>query len=156
MSFKSQSETTRIAHLYKELYNGHPWIDLTLFDTLQQISAAQAKRHPYAQCHSIWEIVNHIISWRLVILSRVKGSLIEVPDSNFFETISDTSVKAWKETLKKLDDSQTQWMKFLNDLEDEKLIEQFPSGFTRYDLIHAILHHDAYHLGQVVMLMKAV
>ncbi len=151
-----QTRTNQIAHLFQELYAGHPWIDVTLYDTLQQLTAAQAKKHPYAQCHSIWEIVNHLITWRGVLLSRVKGNLIEVPDSNFFEPVSDTSVMAWKTTLQKLDDSQNQWLKFLSELNDEALNEKFPSGFSRYDLIHAVLQHDVYHLGQISLLLKAV
>jgi uncharacterized damage-inducible protein DinB len=151
-----QTETKRIVHLFEELYAGHPWIDLTLSETLQNISAAQAKRHPFPKSHSIWEIVNHLLAWRNLLLSRVKGNLIEVPDSNFFETVTDTSVAAWKATLKKFDDSQKEWMKFLSQLENEALSEKFPSGFTRYDLVHAVLHHDVYHLGQIVLLMKAV
>jgi uncharacterized damage-inducible protein DinB len=156
MPLNQQTRTNQIAHLFHELYAGQPWIDTTLSDTLQQLTALQAKKHPYAQCHSIWEIVNHLITWRGVLLSRVKGNLIEVPDSNFFEPVSDTSVAAWKTTLQKLDDSQNQWLKFLKELKDEALDEKFPSGFSRYDLIHAVLHHDVYHLGQITLLLKAV
>jgi len=34
-------ETKRIAKLFEDLYNGSPWIDVTIMDTLKNISAVE-------------------------------------------------------------------------------------------------------------------
>jgi uncharacterized damage-inducible protein DinB len=69
--------------------------------------------------------------------------------------VNDLSDKAWTETLKKLDHSQNEWLSFLktfpeNDLETINK----PGHMTNYELIQGIIQHDAYHLGQIVLLAK--
>ena len=69
-------ETQRIIKLFKDLYEGNPWIDVNITGTLGKITAQQAAKKIVLRHNSIWEIVNHLISWRLYqdeILSRPKG-----------------------------------------------------------------------------------
>src|SRR5687768_9063835 len=99
-------ETERISKLFKDSYNGSPWIDVNLTETLSAISAEQAAKRVFSNCNSIWEIVNHIISWRINVLYRVKGEIIITPNSNYFTKIKDTSLSAWKNTLEQLEESQ--------------------------------------------------
>lgn len=105
-------EIERIAGLFENLYDGSPWIDVTTKETLSNISAKDAASYPLEKCNSIWQIVNHIISWRINVLERVQGKIISTPNSNYFEEITDTSDAAWKVTLQKLDESQQNWLTF--------------------------------------------
>jgi uncharacterized damage-inducible protein DinB len=148
-------ETTRIAALFDDLYNGEPWIDMTLKGVLRKITAKQAARRISPEYNSVWEIVNHIIKWRIHVLERLNGEPFTVGSDNYFEKITDKSDKAWKNTLKQLEDSQKKWAEFLRKLKDSGLDKINPrSGKTYYWHIHAIIQHDAYHLGQMVMLAK--
>ena len=148
-------ETKRIAGLFEKLYDGSPWIDVNLRETLAGISAKKAASRISNNSNSIWEIVNHLISWRLNVLKRVQGKDIKTPGNNYFENIIDTSDPAWKQTLKKLDDSQTQWLVFLNSFKSADFSKVYPNNqMTYYEHIHGIIQHDAYHLGKISFLIK--
>lgn len=150
------SETKRIQKLFNDLYHGSPWIDVTINGTLETITAQQASARPVANSNSIWEIVNHIISWRLNVLQRVQGKVIETPSHNYFTTIKDTTDAEWANTLQELKDSHQKWVSFLNTFNEKDFEKIYPiNEMTYYEHIHGIIQHDAYHLGQVTLLAKA-
>ena len=149
--------TKRLSKLFTDLYNGDPWLGVTIMDTLKDISPAQACKKIAPERNSIWQIINHMISWRENVLLRVQGNQISSPNNNYITDITDTSQKAWKETLARLENSQQQWISFLQDF-DKKSFDTIyaPNGMSYYEHINGILQHDAYHLGQIVLLSKLV
>ena len=58
----------RITKLLDDIYDGSPWIDVNLTATLKKLSAVQAAKKVAPQWNTIWEIVNHLINWRLNVL----------------------------------------------------------------------------------------
>src|SRR6476620_1556437 len=150
-------ETERIASLFEKLYQGSPWIDVNIKDTLAIITAEDAASHPIEKCNSIWQIVNHLISWRLNVLKRIQGEVITTPNHNYFLEITDTSEAAWKKTLQHLDESQQKWMAFLKTFNTEDFSKIYPNNnMDYYEHIHGILQHDCYHLGQILLLAKCL
>lgn len=148
-------ETKRISSLFEKLYAGSPWIDVTIKETLAGISAKEAASHPLDKCNSVWEIVNHLISWRLNVLRRVQGEVITTPSHNYIEEIVDTSEAAWQITLQQLEDSQEKWLTFLENFQEDDFEKVYPNNqMNYYEHIHGIIQHDAYHLGQIVFLVK--
>ena len=149
------TEQKRIKSLFEKLYNGIPWIDVNLFSTLKKISAKQASEKVLPKCNSIWEITDHLISWRLNVLRRLKGEEIINHENNYFDIVKDKSPKAWKNTLKNLEESQKLWLIYLNGIktvEFDKVNKR--NNMTFYEHIQGIIQHDAYHLGQIVLLAK--
>jgi len=148
-------ENELIIKLFEDLFDGSPWIDVTIMGTLKGISSKNASKKISVNQNSIWEIVNHLISWRLNVLQRVQGKVINTPRNNYFEPIIDSSPSAWERTLKELQDSQTQWLEFLKQLTPNSFSEVYPNNkMTYYEHIHGIIQHDAYHLGQITLLAK--
>jgi uncharacterized damage-inducible protein DinB len=148
-------ETQRIRSLFENLYNGNPWLDVTIAATLSEISAEKAAKKPAAGGNSIWKIGNHLISWRENVLQRINGQTVITPDDNYFAPVSDTSEIAWQQTLKNLATSQQKWTEFLQGINDPELSGIYlPNGHTHYEHIHGIIQHDAYHLGQIVLIAK--
>jgi uncharacterized damage-inducible protein DinB len=148
-------ESTRIVSLFEKLYNGDPWIDVNIVGVLHKISAEQASKKVSANANSIWEITVHLIHWRLNVLERVAGKTIETPDNNYFEPVKDNSNKAWAGILNELAISQSRWIDFLKDIQNEDLEQLYPeNNMTYYEHIQGIIQHDAYHLGQIVLLSK--
>lgn len=69
----------------------------------------------------------------------------------------DASEEAWLNTLDKLEDSQEQWRLVLKKLKKKDLEKTYPAnGMSYYEHIQGIVQHDAYHLGQIVILAKVV
>ncbi|HEX5111595.1 MAG TPA: DinB family protein [Saprospiraceae bacterium] len=150
-------ETDRISKLFEDLYNGHPWIDVTLLPNLKKLTAKQASKRIYSDWNTIWEIVNHIISWRETVLLRLQGKNIKSPSHNYFTDVEDTSAAAWKITLERLELSQQLWLAFLKNFNENNFDTIYRANkLTYYEHIHGILQHDAYHLGQIVIMMKKV
>ena len=148
-------ENELIIKLFEDLFDGSPWIDVTIMGTIKGISSKNASKKISVNQNSIWEIVNHLISWRLNVLQRVQGKVIITPGNNYFEPITDSSPSAWERTLKELQDSQTQWLEFLKQLTPDTFSKVYPNNkMTYYEHIHGIIQHDAYHLGQITLLAK--
>lgn len=150
-------ENERIIKLFEDLYDGHPWIDVTLLPNLKKLTAKQAAKRIYADWNTIWEIVNHTISWRETVLLRIQGKSIKSPSHNYFLPVTDTSAAAWRTTLEQLELSQQLWIAFLQNFKEADFEKMYRANkLTYYEHIHGILHHDAYHLGQIVIMSKRV
>ena len=150
-------ETARISKLFTDLYNGEPWLDVTITATLQKISPEQAANKVSSNWNSIWQIVNHVIAWRENVLRRLHGEVIASPPSNYIDDIADVSEAAWQSTLQRLQESQQKWIAFLNEFDEADFEKIYPAnGHSYYKHINGIIQHDAYHLGQVVLLAKGL
>jgi uncharacterized damage-inducible protein DinB len=150
-------ETQRITKLFEDLYDGDPWIDVTILGVLKNVSAQQAAKKIAPGRNSIWQIVNHIISWRENVLLRVQGTVINTPNNNYFIEIADISETAWQQSLERLQNSQQQWIAFLKHFNELGFDKIYPTNKMSYfEHIHGIIQHDAYHLGQIVLLTKLI
>lgn len=149
------NEIKRTLGLFQKLYDGSPWIDINLSSVLKNVSAEQASKRVFKNCNTIWEITNHLIGWRLNVLKRVQDKIAASPDNNYFEPVADTSEKNWANTLKRFSDTQKEWTEFLNKADSDIFEKVYSSNnMTYYEHIHGIIQHDAYHLGQIVLLVK--
>lgn len=147
------TETARIKKLISDHFDGSPWLDVTITDTLKNISASQAAKK-IDDVNSIWQIVNHMTAWRETLYCKLSGESVTVPSNNFIENIIDTSEKSWRNDIKKLEKSQKNILKYLSDPRDTRFDLEYSNGHTFYEHLQAILQHDAYHLGQIVILQK--
>lgn len=148
-------EKDRIIGLFKNLYHGHPWIDVTIMATTHKLTAQQAATKVLPNCNSIWEILNHMISWRGNVLQRLQGKILTTPTNNYIKPIVNTSQEAWLKTLEEFKQTQNEWISFLKKFNDEDFGTEYPpNGMNHYEHIHGIMQHDAYHLGQIVLLSK--
>jgi uncharacterized damage-inducible protein DinB len=151
------TEIQRISKLFQDLYNGSPWLEVNLADTLKKITAEEAAKKIFPNWNSVWEITNHIISWRLNVLQRVQGQALVTPEDNYIVAIADTSTRAWNQTLMNLEDSQQKWLLLLTCFSEADLEKKYAANdMSFYEHILGILQHDAYHLGQMVIMAKAI
>ena len=149
------NEAHRIQTLFIDLYDGHPWLDVTLKDTLRDITREQALQRPVKNGNTIWEILNHLIAWRQTVLKRVQGETIDSPANNYIEKIKDPSEEAWRDTLERLETTQKEWLYVLNTFNEADFEKEYATNHhSYYKHIHGIIQHDAYHLGQLVLLAK--
>ncbi len=149
-------ETKRLELLFRDLFDGDPWLDVNIMSSLEGIDASLASKRIAEGRNTIWEVVNHLTSWRKNILDRIRGNFIPAPEHNFILPIEDPSDEAWQRDLAELKVSQEEWIRTLKDFREEDL-EKAGTGkdkTTFYYYIHGILQHDAYHLGQIVLLKK--
>lgn len=149
------TETRRLKKVFADLYNGEPWLEVTIAGTLKGIGAKTAAFKVNPQINSIWEITNHMIWWRMNILERISGKIIDTPDHNYILPVTDDSDIAWAKTKEKFEQTELDWLLHFKKLKKTALKNVYPAnGLSFYDHIQGIIQHDAYHLGQLVLLCK--
>jgi uncharacterized damage-inducible protein DinB len=163
-NFKSMAQTTeiqRIIQLLKANFDGAAWYGDSLMTVLNTISYRRAARQKLKNGHTIWELVLHITAWRVFLIEKLQGNndfniILGSPDFDW-RTPTDISEKAWTQTLADLAASQEKIIALLENTNDLLLPLHAPSlqySYTFYELLHGVLQHDVYHLGQIGILKK--
>lgn len=101
--------------------------------------------------HSIIELVGHMTFWRRFVTESLLGNEgFEVTDTLNFPVITD-----WLQALDSLRDSQTKLLQALEQFPSERLHEVVPNRpYKFFTMVHGIIHHDLYHLGQIVLIKR--
>jgi len=153
------TELHRIISLLQSTFEGDPWHGPSVQATLKNITSGQASARPLQACHTIHELVSHMTAWRTFTREKLSGHReydITKPEQDWPTTVND-SEKAWEQTLLNLDISQQQLLEELAKVTDDKLRETVPGRkYDFYFLLHGIIQHDLYHLGQIAMLKKSL
>ena len=155
---QSTAESARIANQLERAFSGKAWHGPSLRILLRGISAEQAAKRPVINAHSIWELVLHITAWDRVVCERIQGGkTTQLPKELNFPTVSDTSEKAWKKTLKELEKQHKALLAAMRAFPDKKLDTNLTGGdYTFYITMHGAVQHDLYHAGQIAILKKLV
>ena len=141
-----------LALLTKKFEKG-AWHGPTVKETLEGLSSADAfNRLP--NTHSIIELVAHMAVWRNYVTNKLKGDLTyKVTEAqNFPES------RNWEETLTDLERSQADLLAAIESHAPTDLTAQVPwttDPLTYYTLLHGVIHHDLYHIGQINLIKKA-
>lgn len=146
------TETERIVRLIEKTFDKHPWYGPSIMEVLTMDASTAAKR--VGKGHSIIELVRHMTSWRIFAVKRLQGDdVFEVTAGmNFPDT------GTWEEAVGNLRSSQDQLVEAARNFPESRLGELVPSKtqkYTYYTLLHGIVQHDIYHLGQISYLSKS-
>lgn len=97
--------------------------------------------------HSVGQLAHHILFWNRRNLERMKGEAVEKYSGNNDETFTKFDEKSWNDTVKQLDAVMTEIENLVANADEAKLKEIAPT-------IAAISQHNAYHIGEIVMVRK--
>jgi len=144
------SEVEKITDLLTTAFEKNAWYGPSIMEVLDEIDP-QTVHHKTGSLHSIIELVSHVITWRDFATRRLSGNtLFEVSD-----TLNFPAAESWIETLTSLRQSQNELLSELKKFPDARLHEIVPGRtYDFFTLIHGVIHHDIYHLGQIVLLKK--
>ena len=96
--------------------------------------------------HSVGQLVNHLIYWDRRSLEKFKGEPQEKYSGNNDDTFK-FDPKQWNDSVKQLDRVMTDWEKAVESADDAKLKDW-------YSTIAHVGTHNAYHIGEIVMVRK--
>jgi uncharacterized damage-inducible protein DinB len=152
------TETHRINSQLKRAQEGQAWHGPSLRELLDGVTAEQASAKPIPNAHSVWELVNHIITWEQITRRRLEGyEEAAIPDEINFPPVTDASEAAWQATLQLLETSNHSLRESIRKIDDAKLEEITPgTSYSIYVLLHGVIQHELYHAGQIALLMKAM
>jgi len=145
-----------IIQQYRHVYEGTPWYGQAMMEKLSTITPQSAHKIVHIGWHSIAQLVWHMTAWREFVIRKLEG------DEDFaiqLNTPSDWSERTapWADLLEHLQESQEKIITLLVLCPDEKLRETVPGKDYTFDyLLHGIIRHDVYHLGQIALIQKSL
>ena len=149
------NEINRILKLFAELQHGDCWVDHSFKEVLHGIDAQKAIDGISGNTNSIWQLVAHITYWRTKVVNRLTGTDNPPPFADFLLPDEPTE-KNWKQALNDFEAAYHLLRNAIYHFKADNLDNPSPKeGQTFYELILGCLQHDAYHLGQIMLLKKS-
>ena len=162
---KDQSPTSApvLAELLRKGHASNPWHGPATADLLAGLSPSQAAVRPVADGHSIWEIVLHMTGWQREVARRLGGATPGLPDEGDWPTPPECSQDAWDQARAALRESLEELAGAVAALSDQDLETRIGTssrplgtGVTRAETVIGMLQHNAYHSGQIALLIKGL
>ena len=147
-------EINRLIKLFADLEHGECWIGINFREALRGIDTEKASKKIHPDGNSIWLLVTHITYWRSRVVNRLMGSdnPPPFPDFNLPGVMDEMN---WKQTLHDFESTYHILRSAILNLPEDHLEKPSPKeGQTFFELIMGCLQHDAYHLGQIILLKK--
>jgi uncharacterized damage-inducible protein DinB len=140
-----------------ELLYGEPWYGKSANAVFKNIDPAGVHKKPSPNSHSLIELLYHMITWVEFTLEQVDSNTIA--DIESFEKrdwrIIDAAEHSWDRGLQQFIDLHQQLILSLKNKNDNFLDK--PVTYRDYNfryLLHGLIQHNIYHLGQIVYLDK--
>lgn len=143
----------------KDSWSGEPWFGRPALQLLEGITEAEAYHQPGDQ-HSIAELVWHMVNWRGFAVSRVLPDgekHLQHFEANDWRQVSADGPYDWAGAIESLHQMQETLLHALDTMTDQKLGEKvLDRTYTFRELLHGIIQHDIYHLGQIAYVLKLI
>lgn len=155
-----KSEIERLQTGIGSIQNGPAWHGPSLNELLLDVDEKMASAHPIAGCHSIWELVLHLIAWRTFCLKKIQQDAefdIVVSGPVDWPTVPEPSIENWNEAKLSLQASMDMLLAELEKLKITQLNDQvLGRKYPLYVVILGITQHDTWHGGQMALLKKVM
>ena len=148
------TEINRILKLFADIQHGENRSGTNFKEILHGVLHSKAIFKLSSGTNSSWEIISHVIYWRVKTANRLKGNDTPPPfiDFRLPEELNETT---WKQTLIDFEASYHTLRNAIHSFKDENLDKPSPKeGKSFYQLMMECLQHDMYHLGQLTLLKK--
>ncbi|MET3728079.1 putative damage-inducible protein DinB [Fictibacillus halophilus] len=125
-------------------------------ETVENLTEEEAFWKPSENCHSIAEIVQHLLYWNKTWQTRYIQSRVQaVPsigdnDKSFFIPENQKFSQLKEQLLVVL----LQWQNLLSEEKVESEVNGFPVPAKWWEIIGNAATHNAYHIGQIIMIRK--
>jgi hypothetical protein len=141
-----------IHFLLKDLDNffyGPNFWQAGLYPQVKDLSLEQALWKPSAERHCIWEILQHINTWKWFAIESIKGNKIVSMKEYNWVPLPESPVEAkWQAEVEK---SKTLHEEF-KTLVSNASPELFELSKENIEYYRQVAYHDCYHTGQIGLL----
>lgn len=146
----------------RRILDGDPWYGDPILRVLAGLNHEQAAKRVIPQAHTIWEIVLHLTSWTKEVHRRLKESDWKEPADGDWPAAPDPTAGNWRMAVARFEEAHRALVATMEAFPagrlDERLgTERNPAlgtGQTFGEMLHGLLQHDAYHLGNIGVLKK--
>ena len=145
----------------EEIQQGKPWIGSTYQKKLNQVNEDEFFKRPIQDLHSVAEIISHLTLWRSEAILKIKtgkGSKTDDCEENWLNN-EKLKLIGWNKIKSSYYNMQSDLIELLRSKTDDFLDQEyfdtdFKGYFTYKWLLNGMLQHDAYHLGQIGIIIK--
>jgi uncharacterized damage-inducible protein DinB len=152
----AMSEAKRIADQARKMFEGGAWHGPSVLEVLSNVDVETVAAHPIPDAHSIWELVLHLIATQDAILHRIRGEQKGLKTEDYWLPVPDVTEANWHETIERLKQQEVTLREAIGSFPDERLDSVLvEGGSSAYNNFHGHIQHNAYHAGQIALLVKA-
>jgi uncharacterized damage-inducible protein DinB len=145
-----KTEIQKIGDILRHTFEKNAWHGLAVMEVLNSIDEHIVHKK-FNSTHSIIELVAHMTAWRTFVIEELSGN----SEYKVSEEMNFPVIDTWQEAVYGLMTSQEKLLASLAKFPDERLGEVVPNRpYKFFTMLHGIVHHDLYHLGQIVMISK--
>ena len=141
----------------RSILEGEPWYGKSVMKILQDVDSSMVYKKPNEKSHSLIELLYHMNTWADFTLKRLEKD--EEKDLESFEKLDwrkiDPHEHSWEKGMAQFKVTHDLIIELLGTKEDEFLSEKV--DYREYNfrfLLHGIIQHDIYHIGQIAYIMK--
>ncbi len=153
-----------LTHRLHDTWHGSPWYGDSCDKILFGVTAEEAARQLVPGTHTIWEIVLHLTAWTEAVGARVRGAGAKAPERGDWPAVTTTTNEAWIAVLAELEAARQQLLDEIDTTHEEEIQIHVrnhsppfaDTGLSRAGTIMGLIEHDAYHLGQIALLKRAI
>lgn len=155
------STIQNIIEQLEDIQKGKPWIGTTYENKLNQVDENEYFKRPIEELHSVAEIISHLTLWRSEAILKLKvgkGSKTDDCEENWL-TNDKLKVIGWDKVKSSYDKTLSELIVLLRLKNDDFLAghyydSDFKGNYTYNWLLNGLIQHDAYHLGQIGIILK--
>jgi uncharacterized damage-inducible protein DinB len=148
----------------RRTHAGDPWYGSPRTRFLQDVAAADAVARPMGSAFSIWELVLHMTSWTNEVRRRLAGGAPGEPKDGDWPTVGEPTEARWQAALARLEEAHAALVADVSRLTEadtrravgEQRDPALGTGVTIGGMLVGIAQHDAYHIGQLALLRRAL
>ena len=139
-------------------FDGGAWHGPAVLDTLEGVKPEHAAWQPPGGAHTVWEIALHIAAWANEVAQRLEGGGAGEPAEGDYPAPNGN----WDDALAAVRASRTRLLTVVEKLSEKDLDKrigqehnaELATGFTYAGSIEGLAQHNAYHAGQMRILLK--
>jgi uncharacterized damage-inducible protein DinB len=147
---------TLLEHISQNIiavYDGQNWTESTISNALEDLTFEEAQRIIPGSKNSIASLLHHITYWNRIMVIRLGGAAVNVPDTNGFDIQPMLRASEWQDLKEDNIKSAYELAEAVKVVKtDELLSDILPEHSSTFKNIIGISEHTHYHLGQIVIL----
>ncbi len=146
----------------EKAFNGDAWHGNNTLSLLLMANPEKVFTHPIPNAHSIAELVLHLTAWTEEAIERMKGESAKDPVRGDWPIPKEMSASEWEQMIKDFKSANQKLIELTSsftlddwtaDVKDERN-PALGTGVNNGQLLNGIIQHQAYHSGQIALLLK--
>ncbi len=149
--------TEMIAQHILEVHEGNNWTDSAIAAALEDVTLKEATQLTPASPNTIAALLHHITYWNRLLIQRINGTHVEVPESNGYDVPALHSEDDWQMLKEDNINSAHEVAAAIRAFDESWLASPILPGYaTAYRNFQGTAEHIHYHLGQMVILKQLI